>query len=56
MELENIKPEDKTKGIETLAEPDTFVINTEAEEESLYAKLNMKGTVTTYDAWCHHTD
>lgn len=52
----NIKDESAAIGIQTIAEPDDFVINTESVEESIYAKLNTQGEATTYDAWCRHSD
>lgn len=52
----NIKDEGAAIGIQTIAEPDDFVVNTEAAEVSLYAKLNTASEATTYDAWCRHSD
>lgn len=52
----NIKDEGAAIGIQTIAEPDDFVVNTESAEESIYAKLNTKDEATTYDAWCRHSD
>ncbi|MFA5887888.1 MAG: hypothetical protein WC852_04215 [Candidatus Nanoarchaeia archaeon] len=52
----NIKDEGVAIGIQTIAEPDEFVVNTEAEKVSLYAKLNTASEATTYDAWCRHSD
>lgn len=52
----NIKDESAAIGIQTIAEPDDFVVNTESAKESIYARLNTKDEATAYDAWCRHSD